>query len=65
VLGVLRGRLVIGFHPRLEAVNVFANQTKLKPLKDNKWLEQDCRAGRALRILHVIYMECFLISSKC
>ncbi|CAK9103913.1 unnamed protein product [Durusdinium trenchii] len=45
VLGVLRGRLVIGFHPRLEAVNVFANQTKLKPLKDNKWLEQERRYG--------------------
>eukprot|EP00434_Breviolum_minutum_P036764 symbB.v1.2.032587.t1/scaffold3931.1/size48062/1 len=45
VLGVLRGRLVIGFHPGLEVINVFANQTKLKPLKDNKWLEQERRYG--------------------
>eukprot|EP00435_Cladocopium_sp_Y103_P017490 s4745_g4.t1 len=45
VLGVLRGRLVVGYHPGLEAVNVFANQTKLKPLKDHKWLEQERRYG--------------------
>ncbi|CAJ1327732.1 unnamed protein product [Effrenium voratum] len=45
VLGVLRGRLVVGFHPQLEAVHVYANKTRLKPLKDNKWREQDRRYG--------------------
>ncbi|CAE7205323.1 unnamed protein product [Symbiodinium pilosum] len=45
VLGVLRGRLVVGYHMSLEAVNVFANGTKLKPLKGNNWRKQECRYG--------------------
>ena len=36
---------MVGFHIGLETVNVFANQTKLKALKDMKWHEQERRYG--------------------
>ncbi|CAE7402837.1 unnamed protein product [Symbiodinium sp. CCMP2456] len=45
VLGVLRGRLVVGYHMSLEAVNVFANGTRLKPMKGNNWRKQEIRYG--------------------
>eukprot|EP00439_Symbiodinium_sp_Y106_P078760 s7_g17.t1 len=45
VLGVLRGRLVVGYHMSLEAVNVYANGTRLKPMKGNNWRKQEIRYG--------------------
>ncbi|CAE8694315.1 unnamed protein product [Polarella glacialis] len=45
VLGVVRGRLVVGFHEALEQVTVSSNGTELKPFEDNDWRMQDRRYG--------------------
>eukprot|EP00930_Biecheleria_cincta_P006086 TRINITY_DN107069_c0_g1_i1.p1 TRINITY_DN107069_c0_g1~~TRINITY_DN107069_c0_g1_i1.p1 ORF type:complete len:201 (-),score=32.63 TRINITY_DN107069_c0_g1_i1:74-643(-) len=45
VLGVLRGRLVVGFNENLKAVHAYANGTRLDELKDNRWRMQDRRYG--------------------